>query len=75
VICPLCTPAESSTQQPRRGVYDFKCLTCCAQLVADARPSKRHQDAQLAAIAHFRGSPPRAKILEAVKAIPKKPKG
>lgn len=71
MICPLCTPAESSTQQPRRGVYDFKCLTCCAQLVADARPSKAHQEAQLAAIARYNGSPSKARILEALKQLPR----
>lgn len=54
--------------QPR-WVYDLKCLDCCARLVLSARPSKAQAGAMLAVIERMPGSPARAEVLGAVKAL------
>jgi hypothetical protein len=46
------------------GIYQIACLACCARLVASARPARALQEAQLAAIARFRGAPKREDILQ-----------
>ena len=48
--CPEC---ESSKTRRWHGVFEFRCLGCCARLVLSARPSKPHGAAQLGAIEHF----------------------
>lgn len=37
------------------GRYDFNCRTCCARLIRSARPHKRLQNAQIAALERFHG--------------------
>ena len=61
--------------QPHRpgGLYDFRCLQCCARLIATARPLKGAQLAMLAAIARTPGAPTRQAVLDAVKALASAP--
>ena len=66
MICPHC---ESSKKQPWHGVYNLKCIACCARLVISARPSKPLQEGHLAAIARQTGSPSRQDILDHLKPI------
>lgn len=51
--------------QPR-GVYDLKCLDCCARLVLSTHPDRRLAAAMLAAIERVPGAPDRAEVLAAV---------
>ena len=62
-----CATCQSSNEQPWHGVYNLKCIACCARLVISARPNKRFQEAMLAAIAMQKGAPDRAQILEHIK--------
>ena len=66
MTCPHCT---SSKEQPWHGVYNLKCIACCARLVISARPVKKFQEAMLAAIAMQKGAPEREQILEHIKGV------
>lgn len=50
-----------------RGAYDLNCVACCARLVISARPSKKHQESMLAAIAGYKDGPTREQVIEAIK--------
>lgn len=63
-----CTACELSKKLPICGAYSFRCIACCARLVASARPSRAHQEAMLAAIARCHGAPDKPEILAALKA-------
>lgn len=52
--------------QPR-GLYDLKCLDCCARLVLSARPCKAKAAVMLEAIKRIPGAPTRADVLDAVR--------
>ena len=63
MTCEACT---KSATNPRIGLYQFTCLSCCARLVLSAHPDKRQASAMLGAIARFKGAPGRAEILASV---------
>ena len=48
--------------------YDFKCVVCCARLVASGRPSRKYQEIMFAAIERFRDAVPRQEILNVLNA-------
>ena len=51
--------------------YTLSCLSCCARLVASARPSKTHQEIMLAYVENYRryakNAPTRQEILKFIK--------
>jgi hypothetical protein len=49
----MCRQCESSNEQPRSGVYSFKCVECMARLIKSARPNKKLQAGHIAAMARF----------------------
>jgi len=51
------------------GMYDLKCVECCARLVISTRPSKPRASAMLAAIERINDAPSRDVILDRVKTI------
>lgn len=64
--CPAC---ESFQQRPSSGVYEAKCLDCCARLVLSAHPNKRQASVMLAAIERFPMAPPRAQVIERLRQL------
>jgi hypothetical protein len=63
----MCTACHLASTTEHSGAYDFNCLGCCVRLVADSRPNLKRQDAMLAVIGKFPGSPAREAILEKLK--------
>ena len=59
--CPECLSAVANQ---RCGLYRFGCIGCCVRLVASARPSRRRQEAMLAAIGRYSKSPDRQEIID-----------
>lgn len=62
-----CKSCEIAKDKKLSGLFDLRCLECCARLVISAHPDKRQAAAMLAAIARFKESPGRAQILECVR--------
>jgi hypothetical protein len=62
-----CKTCEIATDKKLSGLFDLRCLECCARLVISAHPDKRQAGAMLAAIARFKGAPGREQILECVR--------
>ena len=69
--CPSCTAAALN---PLSGLYQLRCLACCARLVASTRPDKHQAQAMLAAISKQPGAPGRAEILACVARSLQKPR-
>ena len=67
--CDVCKECKQAAIDKHHGGCLMQCLACCARLVISARPSKRFQEAMLAAIAMQKGAPTRAQILEHIKGL------
>lgn len=66
MTCEHCSAASLS---PIYGGYAMSCATCCARLVASARPMRQMQEAMLYAITRRAGRPGKAEVLQALKAL------
>ena len=64
-----CTHCTLAATRPLWGGYQAQCIHCCARLIKSARPLRKAQDAMLAAVTRRTGSPSRAEILQALKAM------
>jgi len=53
-----------SESQPNTGVYNLKCLPCCARLIVSARPSKQHQQALFHTISQLKEAPTQEAIIQ-----------
>lgn len=62
-----CTPCATAASRPHSGLYDLRCVACCARLVLAARPDNRMAGVALDAIARVPGAPSRVAVLAAVK--------
>ena len=58
-----CAQCQATARNPICGAYSFSCVHCCVRLVESTRPDKTRAAAMLAAIARFKGSPPRSVIV------------
>lgn len=47
-------------------IYQAKCVNCCARCLRAVPKKRKTQEATLAALCSFRGSPSRIEILEAM---------
>ena len=53
------------------GAYNFSCITCCAKIVRDSRPSKDRQETMLYLIDKFRKRSIRDDVLADIKRLDK----
>lgn len=61
-----CTQCTTAASRQHSGLYDLRCVACCARLVLAARPDKLMAGVALDAIARFPGAPSRAAVLAVV---------
>ena len=64
-----CTTCALRTRKPQSGIYNMRCVHCCARLIRSARPLKHAQESMFACIARHEDAPTKDAVIAEIRSM------